>query len=215
MMFTVSKLTRALALAAVVLSAFIAAGASAVTASGALGVACPDPTSKVFAPWNDSADYAYAPDGGVEAGAAGWKLSGGASTVSGNESFFVNGPSDRFSLSLPAGSSATTPPMCIGVLSGKMRFFTKNAGTSTSRLRVQVVYLGGVGGVLGTVAKTLGVADIAYVTSGEPWQPSPAIPMLGGVLPVLTQAVQFKFTPTDRAGNWRIDDVYLDPLKHR
>ncbi len=215
MVFTGSMLTRTLAFAAVAISALVAAGASAVPASGALGVACPDPTAKVFAPWNDWANYAYAPDGGIEAGAAGWTLSGAASIVRGNESFFVHGASDRFSLSLPAGSSATTPPMCIGLLSGKMRFFTMNAGSSSSRLRVQVMYLGGVGGVLGTTAKTLGVADIAYVASGGPWQPSPEVPMLGGVVPLFTQAVQFRFMPADRSGNWRVDDVYLDPLKHR
>jgi hypothetical protein len=134
--------------------------------------------------------------------------------VRGNETFFVHGAADRYSLSLPAGSSATTVPMCIGLLSGKMRFFAQNTGSSKSRLRVQVVYSGGVGGLLGSVGKTLGVSDIGYVTGGSTWQPSQAVPMLGGVLPLLTQSVQFRFTPADRSGNWRIDDVYLDPLKH-
>ncbi len=214
-MFKSSTLARPLGLAAVALSALVAAGASAIPASGAAGVSCPDPTSKIFAPWNDPAEYAHAADGGVESRAAGWTLSGGASVVRGNESFFVNRPSDRFSLSLPSGSSATTPPMCIGLLSGKMRFFTKNAGSPASRLRVQVVYAGGLGGLLGTTGQTLGVTDVAYVTSGEPWQPSPEIAMLGGVAPLLTEAVQFRFTPADRSGDWRLDDVYLDPLKHR
>jgi hypothetical protein len=213
MVFMGSRLTRAAACAAVAVVALVAAGTAAAPASGALGIACPDPTSKVFAPWNDWANYAYAPDGGVEARGAGWTLKG-ASVVSDNESFFVHGAADRFSLSLPAGSSATTAPMCVGILSGKMRFFARNSGSSKSQLRVQVVYLGGVGGLLGSVGKTLGVADVGYVTSGGSWQPSPEIPMLGGVLPLLTQAVQFRFTPADRSGNWRIDDVYLDPLKH-
>jgi hypothetical protein len=210
MLFTGSTLMRALGLAAVALAAL----ATALPAQGGLGVACPDPTSQIFAPWGDFSNYAYAPDGGVEAGAAGWKLSGGAGTVRGNEAFFVHDEGDRYSLSLPAGSSATTPPMCVGLLSGKMRFFTQNTGSAKSHLRVQVIYLGGVGGLLGSVGKTLGVADLADVTGGSTWQPSQAVPMLGGVLPLLTQAVQFRFTPADRSGNWRIDDVYLDPLKH-
>jgi hypothetical protein len=211
---TRSNLSRTLALATVALSGLVASGAAAAPASAGLGVACPDPTAKVFAPWGDTFNYAYAPDGGVEAGASGWKLAGGAAVVSGNESFSVHGSRDRSSLSLPAGATATTPPMCIGILSGKMRFFTSNAGASTSRLRVQVIYNGGVGGLLGSVAKLLGVADIGYVTSGSKWQPSPAIAMLGGTLPLLTQSVQFRFTAADGQGNWRIDDVYLDPLKH-
>ena len=208
-----SRLTRAIACAAVAVAALVAAGAGAGPASGALGITCPDPTSKVFAPWSDWANYAYAPDGGLEAGGAGWTLKG-ASIVSGNESFFVHGSSDGFSLSLPAGSTATTAPMCVGLLSGKMRFFAKNTGSSRSRLKVQVVYLGGLGGLLGSVSKTLGIADVGYVTAGGSWQPSPEVPMLGGLLPLLTKAVQFRFTPADRNGNWQIDDVYLDPLKH-
>jgi hypothetical protein len=211
MMFTGSTLTRALGLAAAALAAL----AAALPAKGGAGITCPDPTSQVFAPWGDFAQYAYAPDGGVEVGAAGWTLSGGATTVRGNEAFFVHSTTDRYALSLPAGSSATTPPMCIGLLSGKMRFFAQNTGSSKSRLRVQVIYSGGVGGLLGSVGKTLGVADLGYVTAGSAWQPSQAVPMLGGVLPLLTQTVQFRFMPADRSGNWRIDDVYLDPLKHR
>jgi hypothetical protein len=213
MVSTYFRLTRAVACAAVAVAALVAAGAAAPPASGALGITCPDPTSKVFAPWNDWANYAYAPDGGLEARGTGWTLKG-ASIVSDNESFFVHDAADRFSLSLPTGSSATTAPMCVGILSGKMRFFARNAGSSQSRLRVQVVYLGGVGGLLGSVGKTLGIADVGYATAGASWQPSQEIQMLGGVLPLLTQAVQFRFTPADRSGNWRIDDVYLDPLKH-
>jgi hypothetical protein len=209
-----STLGRALALGAGALSALVAAGASATPADAELGIACPNPTSRVFAPWNDSAYYAYAPDGGVEAGATGWTLAGGASVASGNESFAVHGKSDRYSLALPAGSSATTAPMCIGLLSGQMRFFTRNTGSSSSRLKVQVVYLGGVGGLLGTAGKVLGIADIGYLSSGGVWQPSPAVRMLGGLLPLLTQGVQFRFSPADSSGSWRLDDVYVDPLKH-
>ena len=35
--------------------------------------------------------------------------------------------------------------------------------------------------------------------------------MLGGVVPLLTQSVQFRFVAID--GTSRIDDVYLDPWK--
>ena len=209
-----STLSRTLALATVALSGLVAAGATAAPASAGLGLACPSPTAQIFAPWSDTANYAYAPDGGVEAGASGWNLSGGAAVVSGNESFLVHGSRDRYSLTLPAGATATTPPMCVSILSGKMRFFTSNAGSSASRLKVQVIYNGGTGGLLGSLGKLLGLADIGYMSSGSTWQPSPAIAMLGGTLPLLTQSVQFRFTAVDAQGKWRIDDVYLDPLKH-
>jgi hypothetical protein len=79
---------------------------------------------------------------------------------------------------------------------------------------VQVLYNGGTSGLVSSLTKLLGISDFGYVTSGGAWQPSPEIGMLSGTLPLLTQSVQFRFTPADRKGNWLIDDVYLDPLKH-
>jgi hypothetical protein len=210
-----STLSRGRKLALVSLTIGVAVAATAAPASAGLGVACPDPTSQVFLPWDDPAQYAFVPNGGFETGAGGWTLSGGAKVVGGNESFFVHGAGERYSLSLPAGSSATTPPMCVGLFSSKMRFFASNAGSADSRLRVQVIYNGGVGGLLGLVGKTLGLSELGYVAGGADWAPSPAVGMLGGTLPLLTRSVQFRFAPVDRSGGWRIDDVYLDPLMHR
>ena len=206
--------SRGKALGLLVLTAALAAlSATTTPAKAALGVACPSATSKVFAPWNDFANYAYAPNGGFESGAGGWTLSGGAKVVAGNSSFFVHGADERYSLSLPNGSSATSPPMCISLFSSKMRFFTANKGLASSKLKVQVIYGGGVGGLLSLVTKTLGLSDFGYVTAGHAWQPSSSIGMLSGTLPLLTQSVQFRFVP-DSGGSWLIDDVYLDPLLH-
>jgi hypothetical protein len=195
----------------------IALGALSATtapANAALGVACPSPTSKAFAPWNDFANYSYAPNGGFESGSNGWSLTGSARVVAGNSPFYTHGKNERYSLSLPAGSSATSPPMCISLFSSKMRFFAANSGSSSSRLKVQVIYRGGVGGILSIVTKTLGLSDFGYVTAGRAWQPSPEIGMLSGTLPLLTASVQFRFVPADSSGAWLMDDVYLDPLMH-
>jgi hypothetical protein len=206
---------RAKALGFLVLTAALATlGATTAPAEAALGVACPSPTSKAFAPWNDFAYYSYAPNGGFESGSSGWSLTGSAKVVSGNSPFYTHGKGERYSLSLPAGSSATSPPMCISLFSSKMRFFAANQGSSSSRLKVQVIYRGGVGGVLSLVTKTLGLSDFGYVTAGRTWQPSPAIGMLSGTLPLLTTSVQFRFLPADSTGAWLMDDVYLDPLMH-
>jgi hypothetical protein len=193
----------------------VAMSVTAAPARAGLGITCPTPTSQVFKAWGDFAQYGFAPNGGFESGTSGWTVSGGAKVVSGNESFYVNSTHDRYSLTLPAGSSVTSPPMCVSLLNGKMRFFTANAGSPTSKLRVQVIYNGGVGGLLGLLGKVLGLADIGYVSAGSEWQPSAPIGMLGGTLPLLTKSVQFRFTPVDSTGNWKIDDVYLDPLLHR
>jgi len=56
---------------------------------------------------------------------------------------------------------------------------------------------------------------VGTITAGGVWQPSPDITMLGGVLPLFTTSVQIRFPPVGTAGAWRIDDVYVDPLKHR
>ena len=207
--------SRATALGLLVLTAALAAlGGTTSSANAALGIACPSPTSKAFAPWGDYANYAYAPNGGFESGSNGWSLSGGAKIVAGNSTFFTHGAGERYSLSLPAGSSATSPPMCIELFSSKMRFFTANTGSPSSKLKVQVLYGGGVGGLLSFVTKTLGLSDFGYVTAGSAWQPSSSIGMLSGTLPLLTRYVQFRFVPADASGAWLVDDVYLDPLIH-
>jgi hypothetical protein len=197
--------TRIAILAMLVTTAISAA--TAAPASASLGIACPDPTFQPFAPWGDSSSYAFAPNGGFENGATGWSLTGSARVVTGNEPFVVHRAGDRYSLSIPAGSSATTARMCIGAFSTKMRFFARNTGASTARLTVKVIYDGGLGQVLG-------IADVGTITGGK-WQPSPAITMLGGILPLLTQDVRIRFVPADATGNWSIDDVYVDPLMHR
>lgn len=167
-----------------------------------LGLACPDPTSRVFQPWADQANYAFAPDGGFEAGAAGWTLSSGARVVPGNERFYLHGSADRSSLLLPAGATATTAPMCIGLLSSKMRFVL--GGALGSKVKVQVLYRG-------LVSSLVGILDGTVVTSTGAWAPSPQVSMLGGVLPLLTKSVQFRFVGV--SGSALIDDVYLDPFK--
>jgi hypothetical protein len=204
-------------MAALASAAALTASAAAPTAHAAsLGIACPDPTYQPFtAVDGDRAFYAAAPDGGFENGAAGWTLAGGARVVTGNEPFMVGGAGQSHSLSLPAGSSATSPPMCIGLLSGGMRFFLQNTGAASSDMRVQVIYKGGAGALLGGLGSTLGISDKAVFPGTKTWQASPNFLMAGGLLPLLTQSVQFRFTPLSTGGNWRIDDVYLDPLMHR
>ena len=142
------------------------------------------------------------PDGSFEAGAADWNLRGESSVVESNEPFFVHDDGDDASLLLPAGSSATTPPMCIQLLSSKMRFFI--GGPAGSKVKVQVIYNG-------LVSSVVGIFDGGTVSSDGTWAPSPRIAMLGGFVPLLTRSVQFRFVAT--AGTAQIDDVYLDPWK--
>ena len=205
-----------LGLAALAAAAAFAASAAAPSAKAAtLGLSCPTPAAQTFAPWGDYQYYIPAPDSGFEHGATGWTLAGGARVVTGNEPYMVGGAGQSHSLSLPAGSSATSPPMCIGLFSGGMRFFLQNTGAASSTVRVQVIYHGGAGALLGGLGSTLGISDKGTFSGTSAWRPSPNFLMAGGLLPLLTQSVQFRFTPLSTGGNWRIDDVYLDPLMHR
>jgi hypothetical protein len=175
---------------------------TAAPASAGLGLACPDPTGKPFAPWSDYANYAFSPNGGFETGANGWSLSGGPKVGLGNESFYVHGSGDKYSLSMPAGATATSPTMCISLLSGKMRFVAR--GDSGAKVKVQIVYRG-------LLSSVLGILDGGTMTVGTSWSPSPQVGMLGGVPPLLTASVSFRFTAS--GGSVAIDDVYLDPMK--
>jgi hypothetical protein len=163
---------------------------------------CPEqPLARTFQPWLDPAWYAAAPDGGLEAGAAGWTLDGGAAVVSGNEPFLVGGRDDSRSLALPPGASATTPEVCIGVEHPTLRFFARNTGSPTSTLAVSVVFRG----------RTLSVGAIA---AGPEWAPTPVVPVAVNLLSLLgDQQVAFRFTALGERGEWTIDDVYVDPYK--
>jgi hypothetical protein len=184
----------------VTLPLILVLGAS--SAGAGLGIACPDATTQPFKRWSDFAQYAFLPDGGFEAGASGWQLTGGAKVVAGNEPFYIHSTADRSSLLLPTNTTATSPPMCIALLSSKMRFVVR--GPAGSSVKVQVLYRG-------LVSSVLGVFDGGTVKSNGTWAPSSQMSMLGGVLPLLTQSVQFRFVAT--SGTPQIDDVYLDPWK--
>jgi hypothetical protein len=163
-----------------------------------------------FTPWLDFADYVLVPDGGLESGAAGWKLDGEATVAAGNESFYVRDPGDSKSLSLPAGSSATTSSTCIGATSPDLRFFARKSGSMLSTLKVEVLYTDVFGQ---SRALTVGI-----LTGGPSWQPTVPIAFLTNLtlLPLVTDGtttVAFRFTPQGSPSEWRIDDVYVDPFK--
>ena len=170
----------------------------AATASCNYGAA-----SRPFFPWGDVASYTLVPGGSFEGGAPGWTLAGGARVVSGNETFYARSGLDRYSLSLPAGSSATTAPFCVSLVRPTIRLFVSNGGSSTSKLRVRVVYRSLLGGILGTL-------DGGTITARSSWNASPV--MLATLnAPLGTTSAQFVFTPADSTGAWRIDDLYVDP----
>jgi hypothetical protein len=194
------------ALAAAAASAALAAPANAGVLTES-ATDCDAPViSHPFAQWGDNASYKPVGDSGFEAGAAGWKLSGGAKVVGGNESYTVAGADDSRSLELPAGSSATSPTVCVGLSEPTLRFFARKNSGLLSTMAVSIKVETSLGLV---VTVPIGV-DL-----GGRWHPTLPMLMLGNLLPLLPgdkTPVQFQFTPL-LGGDWQIDDVYVDPYR--
>lgn len=68
-----------------------------------------------FLQWADPANYVLAPSGTFEQGSGSWDLEGAASVSTGDEPLDVHGAGEIKGLGLPAGSSATTGAMCVGI----------------------------------------------------------------------------------------------------
>jgi hypothetical protein len=162
---------------------------------------CPSqPVTQTFLPWLDPAWYVPAPGGDVEGGSE-WTLAGGAAVTGGNEPYLAG----ERSLALPAGSSATTAPMCIGIEHPTLRLFARNTGDPASVLSVAVVFRD----VLGLRH----ALPVGVVGAGAEWGPTPVVPVVVNLLSLLgDQDVAFRFTPVG-GGEWSIDDVYVDPYK--
>jgi hypothetical protein len=185
-------------LAALLALAVLAGPAQACSSAGA---------KQAFSAWGDQRSYVLAPDGGFEAGAQGWSLRGGAKAVSGNESYYLNSAADHRSLSLPAGSSAGSPPVCMAIDTPVFRMVARNTGDPSSRLRVTANY------------KLLGLIHtqtVDTVTAGSAWaptQPQSTVLTLSTIVGTLIpSAIEIRIAPLDSKGGWQVDDVYVDPF---
>ena len=161
----------------------------------------------MFAPWGDYRNYMLMPGGAFESGTPAWALSGGAKVVAGNEPFYVRSKLDKNSLYLPSGSSALSPTACFGLGDWHARFFVRNVGSSSGKLKVEVV----VKSLLGV----LSILDGGTVSGTGVWAPSPDIGLtVTNICSLLgVQAVSFRFRPTGSGAAFQVDDVYLDPWK--
>jgi hypothetical protein len=165
-------------------------------------------TSTPFLPWGDPASYYLAPGGGFSTGSATWKLSGGAQVVSGAPISAASpaGPqlisSGGTSLSLPAGASATSPPVCFAMLNPGIRFFAESDSGSAT-VHVQVIAVGLLG--------QLSAFDGGTAVVGSSWAPTSTFSTLFSQLdaPFGTQSIEIVITASAPV---QIDDVYIDPF---
>ena len=189
----------ALAAAAAALVALV----PATSASAALveTAACDDAAlSQPFAAFGDNASYKLVPGGDFESGLGGWSVKGAAKVVAG-------GNTGRYALSVPAGSSVTTPVTCVNAGAPSFRFFSKSSGGLLGLLPVLKVDLVYRDNVLGLVALPLGTA----LPSGT-FKPSLSLltaSVVAGLVDDGEADLAFRFTSV--AGTWTVDDVWVDP----
>ena len=195
------------------LAVLAAASASPARAGDGSLLGCGHEPVHPFLQWLDPLPYTLLPGGDFESGAAGWKLTGGARVVDGNEPFFVTKRTDSRSLLLPPGSSATSPPMCMGLVLPVVRYFS-TGGNLLSFMRVEAVYKDPRG-------RERSIDLLPPGLPSKSWAPSlPALQLMGllNVLTLdgLTSDIALRFTPKGSlfgSGTWRVDDIYVDPWK--
>jgi hypothetical protein len=188
----------------------LAAGASSANA-GVLVASAPDceaqSTQRTFLPWWDIAKYTALSGGDFEGAGDGWSMTGGAAIDGGNEPYHVGGADDSHSLSLPAGASATSPTICVGLAHPTIRFFAKRQSggwLSLSSVRVDVLFETATGHV---ASLPIGLAG-----SGGSWQPTSPMLVVANLLPLLPgerTPVAFRFTA--QGADYSVDDVWVDP----
>jgi hypothetical protein len=139
--------------------------------------------SPVFAASGDNALYTLAPGGDFESGAAGWTLTGAARV-------------DQGSLSIPAGASALSPPICVEKNYPSWRFAARSGG---GKVAVEVLY-------------PKQTKDSGAVAPSGGWSLSPVLKFSTGQFQGATN-IQIRFTAS--AQRVQLDDVYIDPRFHR
>lgn len=163
--------------------------------------------SAPFSQWGDTNSYYLAPGGSFEGTAdqVGWTLSG-ATLISGNEPFSVDGSGDSQSLTIAGGGSATSPFFCVDNTMASLRFFAQQAAAGGD-LQVQALVQTANG------LQTVSLADLADGSTPS-WAPTQPIIADTSRLPdgqELSVALQFNVAVS--AASWQIDDVYVDPYR--
>lgn len=174
------RTTLKVATSALLATAFFAASAHA----------CSYPAGEqVFSAWGDPRAYVLAPDGDFAAGGAGWTLEDGAAVTSG-------------SLSLPAGSSALSPSLCISKETPFFRTMARDSGVAGSRLQVEILYEG-----LETARNRVVGGD----HQGD-WDPTQPVAQNYGLATLGDDDSSVQVRITAVGGTWKLDDFYIDPF---
>jgi hypothetical protein len=106
----------------------------------------------------------------------------------------VTGKLGNWSLSLPVGSSAQSPSVCVAVSDPTVRFFIAGYGS----VQVDFVY--------GSTVISGGI-----VVGGGAWMPTQVVPTGSAVDALATTPDQMTVKLTALSGDPAVDDVFVDP----
>jgi hypothetical protein len=180
-----------------ILIAFAASVFAAVPAADA-AASCGYVPTPVFAPWGDTNPYAPFQGSSFESGASGWSWTNKASIISGDNGLITPG---THAVEIPGTGAAKSPWTCVDSTTPSLRFVVRRVSGS-GKLTVNGI-VSGAGGQATTM--------IAFAGSSV-WQPSPIVTFPQGFVTTGTAQAQFTFT-SDANTVYRIDDVYIDPIK--
>lgn len=161
-----------------------------------------------FSRFGDRRNYVMAPSGSFESGAPGWQLSGTAKPVSEFDPADLGASDGAGVLALPAGTSAISPTMCVDFDYPTFRLMSK--ALSKGEFKIEITYPDAPRPVWEELKKYDGYQ---FTSAGSGWKLTDDIDMkidLGG------QQAGFRrvaFRLTALTGNWRVDDVYVDPRR--
>jgi hypothetical protein len=179
---------------------------AALPAAPAAAAGCPPvPGTTAFAPFGDQADYVLAPGGSFE-GSLRWFATGQPALVEANEPFMLSGPGST-SLRLRGRDAVVSPPVCVDAQRPTLRFVTR-ALDADSRLVLEVLWYDD-----GAVRRK--VLEEHPADLWREWAPSKVVP-LGAALPTdegEVHQVLLRFSLKDGAGEWLVDDVFIDPYR--
>jgi hypothetical protein len=161
----------------------------------------PPALSTPLSAFGDPRSYFVAPGGDFETST--WTLAGGASLTADSGPLHVGAA--RTSLRLVPGASATSPAFCVDLNYPTLRFYSAQlAAKSSSKLNVDVIY----------PALNKSTPKAASLSGTSAWTLSKDVKLrpervdkAGG-----WRLVQVRFTADKAAtGDWRVDDVLVDP----
>ena len=173
--------------------------------------ACPSVSfTQVFAAWNDFGLYGPAPNGDLESGLTGWSVTGSARLVADQPKRLSTHSTQKQSLELPPGSSATSPRICVAHGYPYSRIFGRtvsNPRSSSASLHAEVIYENTRGGLT-----TLSFGTASSLSS---WDPTRRLSLAQGLFDIRPASdgntyVRYRFTPLHDT-TWRIDDLHVDP----